>query len=171
MTDGTMSDLSSPPFSFPDYHSFPPFFTIQPNAHTRLSQLKKWSSLIQAYCRHHRIYRLSIPAAVESPLFRNAALRKRLSTTDVRVVIDWMVSGDGEKRAEWIDISSKTNAFIWWRTPEEWAGIIEDWVHLYCLFWALFCFALSLYFSMLMIMLSFRSRQRVKKIPSLPFMN
>ncbi|KAL4896692.1 putative ESCRT-II complex component [Aspergillus ambiguus] len=118
------------PFEFPPTYSFPPFFTPQPNAATRLSQLQKWSSLIQAWCRHHRLYRLSLVDAIDSPLFHNATLRKRLALGDARNVIDWMAKGEdgGGKRAEWIDGANKTVAWIWWRTPEEWASLVVDWV-------------------------------------------
>ncbi|KAK2750824.1 hypothetical protein FQN55_001836 [Onygenales sp. PD_40] len=122
---------SSAPFKFPATYSFPPFFTLQPNTTTRLSQFQKWSSLIQAWCRHHRLYRLSLIDAVESPLFHNAQLRKRLSLADARTIVDWMVKGDGGgRRAEWVggDSGGKAVAWIWWRTPEEWAGVLADWV-------------------------------------------
>ncbi|KAK2809932.1 hypothetical protein FQN50_003346 [Emmonsiellopsis sp. PD_5] len=122
---------SSTPFKFSATYSFPPFFTLQPNTTTRLSQLQKWSSLIQAWCRHHRLYRLSLIDAVESPLFHNAQLRKRLSLADARTIVDWMVKGDGGgRRAEWVggDSGGKAVAWIWWRTPEEWAGALADWV-------------------------------------------
>jgi ESCRT-II complex subunit VPS25 len=37
-----------------------------------------------------------------------------------------------EGRAEWLggkkDSDSKEVAWIYWRTPEEWAGLIYDWV-------------------------------------------
>lgn len=119
-------------FQFPPTYSFPPFFTPQPNTSTRLSQLQKWSSLIQSYCRHHHIYRLSLIEAVESPLFHNAALRKRLGLSEARAVLDWMAKaeeeGGGGRRAKWIDGGSKTVAWVWWRRPEEWAGILADWV-------------------------------------------
>ncbi|KAI5310781.1 hypothetical protein KEM55_002142 [Ascosphaera atra] len=120
---------SAGPFSFPTYYSFPPFFSPQPNAHTRLSQLRKWSSLIQAYCRHYRIYRLTLANAVETSLFQNKELQKRISLAEARKIIDWMASAEGEKRAEWID-GTKATAYIWWRRPEEWAEVISDWVEL-----------------------------------------
>lgn len=135
------------PFAFPPTYNFPPFFTPQPNRSTRSAQLQKWSALIQAWCRHHRTFRLSLIEAVESPLFHNAALRKRLSLGDARDIVDWMAApaaggdedgtisttaaggvGGGGKRAEWVDANHKSVAWIWWRRPEEWAGLVADWV-------------------------------------------
>lgn len=42
--------------------------------------------------------------------------------------------GGGGRRAEWIDGGSKTVAWVWWRRPEEWAGILADWVNFF--FWS-----------------------------------
>jgi hypothetical protein len=39
--------------------------------------------------------------------------------------------GGGGRRAEWIDGANKGAAWIWWRRPEEWAGVIAEWV---CIF-------------------------------------
>lgn len=123
-------------FKFPATYSFPPFFTPQPNASTRHSQLQKWSALIQSWCRHHRIWKLSLIEAVETPLFHNAALRKRVSLSEARNIIDWMAKseeeGGGGRRAEWVSSSGgkgeKNEAWIWWRRPEEWAAVVADWV-------------------------------------------
>lgn len=121
-------------FKFPTTYSFPPFFTPQPNSSTRHSQLQKWSSLIQSWCRHHRIWKLSLIDAVETPLFHNAALRKRVSLGEARNIVDWMArseeEGGGGRRAEWVSSSrgEKNEAWIWWRRPEEWAGVVADWV-------------------------------------------
>ncbi|KAJ5476431.1 hypothetical protein N7475_002160 [Penicillium sp. IBT 31633x] len=139
---------STQPFPFPPTYNFPPFFTPQPNTTTRHSQLEKWSSLIQSWCRHHRQFRLSLIDAVETPLFHNAALRKRLDLREARAVIDWMTKseeeGGGGRRAEWIADAGggsssgvlgsgagqgpKTVAWIWWRRPEEWADVLVEWV-------------------------------------------
>ncbi|KAJ5089510.1 ESCRT-II complex component (Vps25), partial [Penicillium argentinense] len=130
---------SAAPFVFPPTYNFPPFFTPQPNSSTRLSQLQKWSSLIQAWCRHHRQFRLYLIDAIESPLFHNASLRKRLDLAEARAVLDWMAKseeeGGGGRRAEWLDASAtggnaapKSVAYIWWRRPEEWADVLVDWV-------------------------------------------
>ena len=116
-----------PEFVFPKTYSFPPFFTAQPNTLTRASQLRRWSSLIQAYCRHHRLFKLSLVDALESPLFHNSTLKKRLGAKDAKEVIGYMASNEGEERAEWIG-PDKAMAWIWWRKPEEWASLLEHWV-------------------------------------------
>jgi ESCRT-II complex subunit VPS25 len=132
---------TTPPFPFPPTYNFPPFFTPQPNTTTRQSQLEKWSSLIQSWCRHHRQYRISLIDAVETPLFHNAALRKRLDLREARAVVDWMTKseeeGGGGRRAEWISDAGDSSlrngagqavAWIWWRRPEEWADVLAEWI-------------------------------------------
>jgi ESCRT-II complex subunit VPS25 len=120
---------SSSTFIFPPTYSFPPFFSPQPNTQTRSAQLSKWSSLVQSYCRHHRIFKLLLSDALESPLFHNAKLKRRLSAQDAKAVIDYMTSKEGDNHAEWIGPpGEKASAWIWWRKPEEWAGMLEAWV-------------------------------------------
>ena len=121
------SARASTDFVFPKTYSFPPFFTAQPNVNTRASQLRRWSSLIQAYCRHHHLFKISLSDALETPLFHNSTLDKRLSARDAKEVIDYMVSRAGDERAEWTSVE-KTTAWIWWRKPEEWANLLEQWV-------------------------------------------
>ncbi|ORY15556.1 ESCRT-II complex subunit-domain-containing protein, partial [Clohesyomyces aquaticus] len=127
-------------FVFPPHYSFPPFFTLQPVSGTRTSQLQSWSTLIQSYCRHHRLFALSLIDALSTPLFHNATLRRKLSLRDARAIISWMASAEGGSRAEWISTSNKKakataaeeeeggKCYIYFRRPEEWASLLEEWV-------------------------------------------
>ncbi|KAK9450361.1 ESCRT-II complex subunit-domain-containing protein [Limtongia smithiae] len=121
------------PFPFPSIYSFPPFFTRQPNSQTWSSQLSLWSSLILAYCRYNRVWRIDLNTAIEWDLFHNKELNRALKLETCKEVLEHMVKkGD----AEWVsgtDRSSAgktTSAVIYWRRPEEWANIISDWIDL-----------------------------------------
>ncbi|KAF2189690.1 ESCRT-II complex, vps25 subunit [Zopfia rhizophila CBS 207.26] len=146
-TSSTLAPSQAPPtqaqpsdFQFPPHYSFPPFFTLQPVLSTRTSQLTSWSTLIQSYCRHNSFFTLSLIDALDTPLFHNRTLSRRLSLRDAKSVIDWMASPEGGNRAEWIVApSSKKKVgvegegeggrfYVYWRRPEEWAGVIEEWV-------------------------------------------
>jgi ESCRT-II complex subunit VPS25 len=127
------------PFTFPSSYSFPPFFTPQPTLQTRSAQLKKWSSLIQKYCAYHNLYLLNLNTALDTPLFHNATLKKRLSLKDAREVVEYMCSVEGDERAEWVPpvsggggsaggAAEKSTAYIYWRKPEEWGNLIASWV-------------------------------------------
>ncbi|KAF2120716.1 ESCRT-II complex subunit-domain-containing protein [Lophiotrema nucula] len=121
-------------FQFPPHYSFPPFFRLQPVTATRASQLSSWSLLIQSYCRHNRIFTLTLIDALQTPLFENAQLGRRLSLQDARAVINWMASPEGQNRAEWIGTKGARRdeeagkCWIYWRRPEEWAAALEEWV-------------------------------------------
>lgn len=138
---------TTPPFPFPREYSFPPFFTRQTNLTTHHAQLTKWAALVLAYCRHHRLFKLSLSSAISDPLtttadplsttttstthdtselFHNRALNRRLSLADAREVLDFL-RRDG--RAEPVDGSGGGDVvWVYWRTPEEWAGLVEAWV-------------------------------------------
>lgn len=144
------------PFEFPREYYFPAFFTRQTNLTTLHAQLVKWSTLVLSYCQHNRIFKLPLSPAGSSSsatntsslaaaasnnsygqppnteeLFHNRRLNRRLALSDIREVIDFMRK-DG--RAEYVGDGSSKGAeggdvvWVYWRTPEEWAGLIEGWV-------------------------------------------
>lgn len=125
-----MATSSTTPFTFPGYHSFPPLYTPQPSTSTEASRLAKWSSLILSYCQQSRIFKLVLVDALNSPLFHNSTINRQLVLNDVIGIIDNMRK-DG--RAEWVGeqkkgAETKEAAWIYWRTPEEWANMIYSWV-------------------------------------------
>ncbi|KAK3941611.1 vacuolar protein-sorting-associated protein 25 [Diplogelasinospora grovesii] len=171
----TTASPSGAAFVFPREYYFPPFFTRQTNLTTHHAQLTKWSALVLSYCRHYRIFKLSLSSTSPSSttttttsssslipsnpsstltgttsttslvstattltantatsttnteeLFHNRKLNRRLNLSDIREVIDFLVK-DG--RAEYVG-DSKSGDIVWvyWRTPEEWAALIESWV-------------------------------------------
>ena len=120
---------SSEPFKFSSRYNYPPFWSIQPTFATRQVQLQIWSSLIQSYCRYNHIWRITLVDALNTPLFHNAQLRKRLTLLEAREIIDWMTREEGAQRAEWIGKEAeKGSAWIYWRRPEEWAEALSNWV-------------------------------------------
>ena len=129
MSKRATKDSQSLDFKYPRPYFFPPFFTLQPNTTTRNAQFDKWSSFILSYCRHSRIWKLSIIDALDTPLFHNSKLRKRLSLHDAREILDWMTKKEGAERAEWMGTEGeKSVAWIYWRRPEEWAEVLSGWV-------------------------------------------
>ncbi|KAI0839853.1 ESCRT-II complex, vps25 subunit [Hypoxylon sp. FL0890] len=125
---------STSTFEFPREYNFPPFFTRQTNLTTLHAQLEKWSSLVLAYCRHHRLFRLSLSyeGTPHEDLFRNRRINRSLHLTDAREVLDFMRR---EGRAEPVGTSTGSSSkeggdvfWIYWKTPEEWAALVEAWV-------------------------------------------
>jgi ESCRT-II complex subunit VPS25 len=120
----------SPPFAFPPFHSFPPFYTPQPSLTTEHSRLSKWSALLLSYSRHHRIHKLVLVDALDTDLFHNKTIKRRLALADARDVLEFMRK---EGRAEWVGgrrerEEGREAAWVYWRTPEEWAALVYEWV-------------------------------------------
>src|SRR5690606_14443462 len=72
---------------YPPHYSFPPFFTLQPNLSTRAHQYQLWTTLVCAYMRHHKLYRLKIPADLAKPPFSNPAIQRGLRLEDAKKVL------------------------------------------------------------------------------------
>lgn len=124
----TTTSVETSTFLFPSIHSdYPPFFTLQTALTTRASQFRKWSRLIQRYCKHHGLFRLNISEHIDSPLFHNSQMNKRLQLNDIVTIIDWMAGVEGGGRAEWTT-KSKEATWIYWRKPEDWANLVRTWV-------------------------------------------
>ncbi|KAF2963185.1 hypothetical protein GQX73_g10381 [Xylaria multiplex] len=128
-------------FTFPREYHFPPFFTRQPNQSTRHSQHSKWASLILSYCAYHRLYKLSLTAPATEDLFHNRRLNRRLSLADAREVLEFMRAsgrvefvksagggGRGLTGSGGDDGGEGDVVWVYWRTPEEWAALVEAWV-------------------------------------------
>lgn len=107
-------------FEFPEFYSFPPFFTIQPNITTREKQLGLWRDLILNY---HTIFKLKTLVVHDCPLWKNANIGRELSKEAIKNIMDDFVkSGHGE----WED-ETKTRCKIIWRKPEHLASDIYSW--------------------------------------------
>lgn len=131
---GTGTAAMPPSFEFPREYWFPPFFTRQTNLTTHHSQLDKWGALVLAYCAHRRLYRLALSSPAADALFHNRRLGRRLAAADAREVLDHLRK-DG--RAEFLPTTSagaagdgglSDEAWIYWKTPDEWAREVEAWV-------------------------------------------
>ena len=109
-----------PPPQFPEFYSFPPFFTIQPVLETREKQLALWRELI---LRYHTDLKIKTLVVHDCPLWKNASISRSLTTEEIQVVLqDFVHSGHGE----WQD-ESKTRCRILWRKPEQLASDVYDW--------------------------------------------
>ncbi|EKJ70866.1 hypothetical protein FPSE_09018 [Fusarium pseudograminearum CS3096] len=126
MAATTTTSASADSFKFPREYHFPAFFTRQTNLTTLHAQHNKWADLILAYARHNRIFRLSLSEAADSDLFVNRKLDRRLQFDDIRDVVSFMHT-DG--RVEYVGGGTSGDVvFLYWRKPEEWAELVENYV-------------------------------------------
>ncbi|KTW32790.1 ESCRT-II subunit protein VPS25 [Pneumocystis jirovecii RU7] len=113
-------------FVFPPLYEFPPFFTRQPNAETWKSQQSHWVSLILAYCRHKRIFRLYVSQELlETELFFNNKIKRCVKMDMLKEILDFM---ENKHNGEWLDNNKKDIFFVYWRTLDEWADIMIHWI-------------------------------------------
>lgn len=116
---------------FPWQHSFPPFFTLQPNEDTKRKQIDAWCNLVVEYCKLKRIYQFDLNEMQSSDLFTNKKLDRKCSFDLICAIVDELAK---RKRAEWQfsgtgKSSKQTNkCFIYWYTLDEWAQKIYDYV-------------------------------------------
>ncbi|EPS45615.1 hypothetical protein H072_395 [Dactylellina haptotyla CBS 200.50] len=122
-----MSDVKGettlPPY-YPEFYGFPPFYTRQPNTLSWSSQLSQWRSFILGYCRAHKLWRLNLVDAMDTELFFNKSINRKLPLPTIREVVDDLVK---TSNAEWLS-SEKSIAYIFWRTPEDFASQIYGWI-------------------------------------------
>ncbi|KAJ2161228.1 Vacuolar protein-sorting-associated protein 25 [Coemansia sp. RSA 552] len=113
------------PFQFPEIHNFPPFFTRQPNEDTWKEQRRLWCDLVLAYCRHYRLFRLSLAEAVAEPPFTNRRIHRSLRVDTLREIVDELVK---QGNAAWTgQKGAQDTCMVFWRKPETWAGMIHQW--------------------------------------------
>uniref|UniRef100_A0A7S1Y122 ESCRT-II complex subunit VPS25 n=1 Tax=Grammatophora oceanica TaxID=210454 RepID=A0A7S1Y122_9STRA len=113
--------MSSGKFEFPEFYSFPPFFTIQPVLETRAKQMALWRELILSY---HTSLKIKTLVVHDCPLWQNKAIGRSLSPSDVETIMnDFVESGHGE----WDDETEHTRCRILWRKPEQLASDVYIW--------------------------------------------
>ncbi|KAI9260820.1 ESCRT-II complex subunit-domain-containing protein [Sporodiniella umbellata] len=118
-------------FELPSLYNFPPFFTRQVTDSTWKSQAAEWETLILNFARHERIFKLELHNATTSPgyeIFENKKINRRLSLETLQDIVEEMVN---KGTAEWVGGAKgkKTEALLFWHTPEEWANLIWNWVN------------------------------------------
>ncbi|KAK9819764.1 hypothetical protein WJX72_002089 [[Myrmecia] bisecta] len=115
--------MASEDFSFPFFYSYPPYFTLQPVQETREKQSGLWRDLILKYCKHYKVYKLSIDSTDELPLFVNKAIDRRLSSEARAAFVSDLVK---QGNAQWLD-KLQRQVLILWKRLDEWAATIHSW--------------------------------------------
>lgn len=112
-------------FEWPWQYNFPPFFTIQPNLDTRSKQIEAWKNLLLSYYKHHKLYRLDITEAQADVLFCNSSINRKLNLEGIVLILD---SLERTGHVEWESAKEKKRCYLMWRTLDEWADLIFNWV-------------------------------------------
>jgi hypothetical protein len=101
-----------------------PWMYIKPKKESQVeSWLESWSAIVLDYSRIFVIHIININEIRNVHPFNNNINNKKMSLKQVREVIDHLVN---QSVAEWLDEKTKTRARIYWKTNEEWADNLLD---------------------------------------------
>ena len=101
-----------------------PWMYIKPKKESQVeSWLESWSAIVLDYSRIFVIHIININEIRNVHPFNNTINNKKMSLKQVREVIDHLVK---QSVAEWLDEKTKTRARIYWKTNEEWADNLLD---------------------------------------------
>ena len=73
-----MSSPKPSAFEWPEYYSFPPFFTLQTVPETREKQIDMWRDLITSWAQAQGIKNIQVGEAKNLPLFFNKDINRQL---------------------------------------------------------------------------------------------
>ncbi|KAK8885576.1 Vacuolar protein-sorting-associated protein 25 [Tritrichomonas musculus] len=112
-------------YKFPPIHDFPPFYTFQEDSHeaSRI-QVSAWTDIIMKYKKSQKKDTLDLDKELDSDLFNNKAIKRKMSMDDAIKIVSIMVDS---QNAEYIDPSNKKKVKLITRKPGEWAEIIFRW--------------------------------------------
>ncbi len=101
-----------------------PWMYIKPKKDDQVeSWLQSWSAIVLDYSRIFVIHIININDLRSVHPFNNKELGKRLTLAQVRSVIDHLVQ---QNIARWLDEDTKTRARIYWKSNDEWADALLD---------------------------------------------
>ena len=111
-------------FQFPPVYSYPPFWTIQLNSETKKKQLDLWGNIVLAFMKSINKTEMDLLTSLDTPLFNNKKISRKLSKSDVDQIIEHLISSNN---AKWLD-DLKIRVRIIWRTHEQWGKIIKKYI-------------------------------------------
>ena len=101
-----------------------PWMYIRPKKDSQVeSWLESWSAIVLDYSRIFVIHIININELRNIHPFNNKQINKRLSLEQVREIIDQLVK---QNVAKWLDEKTKTRARIYWKSNDEWADELLD---------------------------------------------
>ncbi|XP_043278233.1 vacuolar protein-sorting-associated protein 25 isoform X2 [Venturia canescens] len=97
---------------------------LQPHEETRTKQLAAWKSLVLDYLKATKEATIDIREIHSSPLFNNAAIKRKLSPEVVSMIMEDLSKSNNACPLD----KSKQRWLVSWHTFQEWADIIYNWV-------------------------------------------
>jgi len=105
-------------------------YSQQPNTATQAVFTEQWTRLLLAYARHHRLFTLRLEDAEVlggewDEVLRNPRINRRLMPNHLAQLIGVMVD---KNLAVYEPAKPSRAALLYWRSPEEWADVLYEWV-------------------------------------------
>lgn len=99
------------------------FVSIQVHEETKSRQITLWRNLVLEYYKSTKQSTLDVGESLNSPLFNNAAIDRKLSQEGIVLILE-----DLAKTGNAAPLDKLKNRWeIYWHTLEEWASILYDW--------------------------------------------
>ncbi|KAI0732155.1 ESCRT-II complex vps25 subunit [Fomitopsis betulina] len=116
-------------YLLPSIHSYPAFFTQQPNPTTQAEGTKNWTRLILSYARYRRLFYLRVEDAEVKggewdEVLRNERINRLLKPSYLSFIVADMVS---KNLAVYEPPKQTRTVLLYWRLPEEWAEVLHEW--------------------------------------------
>ena len=110
------SNLINPKYKFPDYFSWPFFFTLQTNGEVRRKQIHMWIDLVLKFCQDNKVWKLT-PELFSTNLGQNPKINRKLNQNDIGVIFQSLVS---VKKAMFVNQKKQDDIYILWKSMNEW---------------------------------------------------
>ncbi|CAI5759880.1 unnamed protein product [Candida verbasci] len=124
-------------FEFPKIHSFPPFYTKQPNQTILNQQLESWMNIVLTYCEFYKITSLSIDGIPKfkstteennalPPIFSNDEIKRNCNSEFKHLILQHLIH---QHKAEFINQKKpELGIYIYWRSLVGWSDLLYQYV-------------------------------------------
>ena len=106
----------------PPIYDYPPLFTLQPNLDTRQKQIDTWISILLNYAQENK--RTTWTLSSEG-VFTNPKISRSLDSSFILLLYHELVK---RNLAEWKKDSKNSVLFLYYKTPDEWATILYQYI-------------------------------------------
>ena len=109
-------------YEYPEYYSWPIFFTFQKHENTKRKQIKMWSALTLKCCKDNKIFRLS-KNYFNQNIGRNNKIDRQLNFDCIDIIFNTLIL---DQKAMYVNKNNKDEIFVLWKTIPEWGNFFYE---------------------------------------------
>lgn len=109
-------------YKFPEYYSWPIFFTFQKHENTKRKQIKMWCALTLKCCKDNKIFRLNKSLFYEN-IGRNNKIERQLNLDCINIIFESLIQ---DNKAMYVNNNNKDEIFLLWKTISEWGNFFHQ---------------------------------------------